>query len=92
MSLMEMQRFEKLFVNSRLWSFFHARFNLSQVFGLTTGDLGPLVLEIGCGVGFTTAEILKRFPGVRVLAIDYDPEQVRAAQQRLAPFGERVSV
>jgi len=89
---MEMQTLEKLLVNSRLWNFFHARFNLSRVFTMIAGDPGPVVLELGCGAGFTTGEILKRFPNVRVLAIDYDVKQVEAVRQRLVPFGKRVSV
>ncbi|OGF55597.1 MAG: 16S rRNA (cytosine(1402)-N(4))-methyltransferase, partial [Candidatus Fraserbacteria bacterium RBG_16_55_9] len=89
---MEMQSFEKWFVNSRIFNFVHTRVYLPKVFALMDGHIGSIALELGCGTGVTTREILRRFPNVRVIAIDYDPEQVKAAKQRLASFGNRIVV
>jgi ubiquinone/menaquinone biosynthesis C-methylase UbiE len=47
------------------------------------------VLEIGCGSGAMAAEILRRFPAVRLTATDYDESMVGVARERLAPFGDR---
>src|SRR5262245_18642566 len=38
-----------------------------------------------------TAELLTAFPGLRMVATDYDASMVDAAQQVLAPFGDRAS-
>jgi SAM-dependent methyltransferase len=46
---------------------------------------GKHLLEIGCGMGFDSAEFLKR--GVRVTAIDLTESAVRIAQQHFAVAG-----
>jgi|FLOH01.1.fsa_nt_gi 16S rRNA (cytosine1402-N4)-methyltransferase len=43
------------------------------------------------GAGGHTASILEQFPGARVLGCDQDPQMQVIAQERLAPFGERVA-
>lgn len=65
---------------------------LPQLFRLVESASAQNALELGCGQGLTTEEILKRFPNVRVVAVDYDVEQVARAQQRLAYFSDRVVV
>ena len=45
-------------------------------------------LEIGAGSGAMTARLLAAFPGLRMIATDYDPDMVSIAQQILAPFGD----
>jgi ubiquinone/menaquinone biosynthesis C-methylase UbiE len=50
------------------------------------------VLEIGCGSGAMAAEVLQRFPDVRLTATDYDDSMVTVAERRLAEFGSRVHV
>jgi ubiquinone/menaquinone biosynthesis C-methylase UbiE len=49
----------------------------------------PRCLEIGCGQGALARLLIERF-GARVIATDYDPQQVALAQQRLAGLGRRV--
>ncbi|MBL7064695.1 MAG: class I SAM-dependent methyltransferase [Anaerolineae bacterium] len=49
----------------------------------------PRCLEIGCGQGAVTRLLVERY-GARVVASDYDPEQVAVAQERLADLDERV--
>lgn len=54
-----------------------------------TGDGGtPKCLEIGCGTGFTTLEILKSHPDAHVVALDNDPQMLIAARKNLAEFVE----
>jgi trans-aconitate 2-methyltransferase len=48
------------------------------------------VLDAGCGSGRVTEQLLERWPGVRVVALDGSPAMVEAARARLAPFGGRV--
>jgi len=40
------------------------------------------ILDLGCGDGLLTTEILKKAGGVRVLAVDSSPEMVRYARSR----------
>jgi ubiquinone/menaquinone biosynthesis C-methylase UbiE len=55
-------------------------------------DLRGDVLEIGCGSGAMAAEVLRRYPDVRMTATDYDDSMVDVARRRLAPFGARAEV
>ena len=49
------------------------------------------VLDAGCGSGKLTAELLKRLPKGRVIAVDLSENMVTAAREFLRPqFGERV--
>ena len=49
------------------------------------------VLDAGCGTGKLTAELLKRLPKGRVIAVDLSENMVTAAREFLKPqFGERV--
>lgn len=43
---------------------------------------GDLVLEVGCGTGFTTEEIVKRVGEKNVVAVDLTPEQMEKAVRR----------
>lgn len=43
------------------------------------------LLEVGCGVGAQTEILLERFPHLKVVGIDAAPEQIAAAERRLAP-------
>lgn len=56
---------------------------------------GPLppdarVLEVGCGAGYGTELILRRFGAARVDALDLDPAMIGRAGRRLAGYGHRV--
>src|SRR5829696_8801002 len=49
------------------------------------------VVDAGCGSGRLTAELLKRLPRGRVIAVDRSQNMLRAAGEYLRPlFGERV--
>ncbi len=45
------------------------------------------VLEIGCGVGAQTAQLLDRHPNIRITAVDIDPQSVATARAWAADAG-----
>lgn len=53
-----------------------------------TGD--ERVLDAGCGSGRVTELLAKRLPHGRVVALDASEAMIRAARERLAPFGDRI--
>ena len=59
---------------------------------LQGAELSGDALEVGCGSGAMAAEVLRRFPDVRLTAIDVDESMVAAARRRLGPFGDRARV
>ena len=44
-------------------------------------DGGARVLDIGCGVGWSSVSIAQAYPGATVLGVDLDPGSITAAQQ-----------
>lgn len=50
---------------------------------------GGLVIDCTLGMGGHTNGILSRFDNVTVIGIDRDPNAIRLASERLAPFGDR---
>ena len=55
-------------------------------------DLRGDILEVGSGSGAMAAELLERYPTIRLTATDVDPAMRSAASRRLARFGDRVQV
>jgi len=49
------------------------------------------VLDLGCGPGRLTAELLKRLPRGRVIAVDASPSMIATARRQLDHFGARLS-
>lgn len=49
-------------------------------------------LDLGCGPGRLTAELLKRLPQGRVIAVDASPSMISTARRQLTRFGERVAL
>ncbi|RKQ36160.1 16S rRNA (cytosine(1402)-N(4))-methyltransferase RsmH [Kocuria tytonis] len=49
----------------------------------------PVVVDATLGMGGHTQALLERFPRVRVVGIDRDPQALDLAGRRLAPFGSR---
>lgn len=49
----------------------------------------PVVVDATLGMGGHTHAMLERFPGLRVVGIDRDPQALELAGERLAHFGER---
>lgn len=85
--MVEMNFLEKVLVNSRIYNFFYRRTLLKEF--LDFCRLEGKTLELGCGAGFTSGEIKKRF-AVELTATDYDMEQVEKAVRRLAGTGINV--
>lgn len=50
------------------------------------------MMDAGCGTGSLAESLLQTHPRLRVIAVDHDPNMVRAAKKRLAPHGARQSV
>lgn len=48
------------------------------------------IVDATLGAGGHSASLLERFPGVRVLGTDQDPEILSVARERLEPFQDRV--
>ena len=51
----------------------------------------PVVVDATLGLGGHTEAMLNRFPDLRVIGIDRDPEALARARARLAGFGDRVT-
>lgn len=50
---------------------------------------GAVMVDSTLGMGGHTEAVLTRFPDVRVIGLDRDPQALELAGRRLAPFGDR---
>src|SRR5689334_4702751 len=50
---------------------------------------GSVMVDCTLGLGGHTEAVLEALPTARVIGIDRDPNALRLAGERLAPFGER---
>ena len=50
---------------------------------------GPVMIDCTLGMGGHTEAALERFPSLKVVGIDRDPEAIALASARLARFGDR---
>jgi ubiquinone/menaquinone biosynthesis C-methylase UbiE len=85
-----MSRIEQTFCRSAPWRLVTQRLLLP--WALHGAGLSGEVLEIGGGSGAMAEQVLERFPEVRMTITDYDEGMVASARERLARFGERVTV
>ena len=88
---MLMNRMETALVNSpprRALQRFYETPTLLRLGGMLAPN--ARVLEVGCGAGYGTELILRRFAAARVDAIDLDPAMVTRAGRRLSGYGDRV--
>jgi 16S rRNA (cytosine1402-N4)-methyltransferase len=60
-----------------------------ELLGPALAAPGAVLVDATLGMGGHTELVLRRFPDVRVVGIDRDPEALALAGERLAPFGER---
>ncbi|MCW2866205.1 MAG: S-adenosyl-methyltransferase MraW [Marmoricola sp.] len=56
------------------------------------GDPGAVLLDATLGLGGHSEAVLERCPQARVIGVDRDPHALERAGERLAPFGERVTL
>lgn len=76
-----MSDLESVFCRTPVWRVFARRFVVPRVL---TDDIGPEVLEIGCGSGAMAAEVLRARPSIaRYTATDVDPAMVALATRQL---------
>ena len=85
-----MSRLEAAICSSSAWSLLAQGAILP--WALDGARLEGSAIEVGSGGGAMAAEVLDRFPGLRLTATDVDPQMVERARERLAPFGERAVV
>src|SRR5437764_12016078 len=50
---------------------------------------GTLVIELGCGPGFYSAQLAKRFPNISVTGVDRSENQLTWARERASALGLR---
>jgi len=72
--------FSKIY--DRVNPFFYSDEMRRTVVDMARVEKGDFVLEVGCGTGFTTAEIVKRVGEENVVAVDLTPEQMEKAIAR----------
>jgi tRNA (cmo5U34)-methyltransferase len=64
----------------------------SAVLDLLRAAPGHRLLELGCGDGRLTEELMESMPGIHVTAIDAAPEMLSQARERLARFAGRLEI
>lgn len=80
---MEMQNFEKWFINGRSYNFFN-KIYLNWIYKkLKIKRLYGDILEFGCGVGETTKFISSKYNFRQLIAIDYDKSQIMIAKDNV---------
>jgi ubiquinone/menaquinone biosynthesis C-methylase UbiE len=85
-----LNRAEKALMNNPVRAVIQRRYEARLLRHLGGRTNGAHVLEIGCGRGVGTEIAIEEFGAAHVDAFDLDPDMVRLARSRLAPFGERV--
>ncbi|MDR3032436.1 MAG: 16S rRNA (cytosine(1402)-N(4))-methyltransferase RsmH [Kitasatospora sp.] len=53
---------------------------------------GSVVVDATLGLGGHSEALLTRFPDVRLIAVDRDPQALELSARRLAPFGDRATL
>ncbi len=57
---------------------------------VTAGDRPPVLVDATLGLGGHSEALLEAVPTLHVIGIDRDPEALRLAGERLAPYGDRL--
>ncbi|GAA1953600.1 16S rRNA (cytosine(1402)-N(4))-methyltransferase RsmH [Catenulispora subtropica] len=63
-----------------------------EILGPALERPGAVVLDATLGLGGHSEAFLRRFPEVRLIGLDRDPQALEASGKRLAPFGERATL
>tara|TARA_B100000214_G_scaffold367469_1_gene337654 strand:- start:429 stop:1352 length:924 start_codon:yes stop_codon:yes gene_type:complete len=51
-----------------------------------------LIIDATLGGGGHTAQILERFPGVKIIGLDQDPKAIKEAKKKLIQYGSRIEI
>jgi ubiquinone/menaquinone biosynthesis C-methylase UbiE len=89
---MLLNRVEKALMNNPIRAAIQRRFEVPRLLEMGGRMRGGTALEIGCGRGVGTEQIVDRFGADRVDAFDLDPDMVVRARRRLSRYGDRVRV
>ncbi len=90
---MKMNWVEKMLMNNPIRAAFQIWYEVPLLERLGGRTEGMRVLEVGCGRGVGTEQILNRFGASSVLAMDLDPDMVRLARKRLMKYpADRLSL
>jgi len=83
---MKMNNIEKFLMNNPIRAALQRRYEVPLFEQLGGRTEGLRVLEVGCGRGVGTQEILQRFGAREVHAIDVDPDMINLARKRLTGY------
>lgn len=72
--------------------FFYTDTMRTEVAELANIRQGALVLDVGCGTGYTTQAVLKKLKHGEVIGIDMTPQQLSKAARRFEPENLRLSL
>ncbi|MBI3032501.1 class I SAM-dependent methyltransferase [Candidatus Woesearchaeota archaeon] len=79
----EMKWTEKFFVNSKLYNLLYSYFVLKRLKNFVGKEfITGKTLEIGCGVGYTSAFLKDNFVVKELVSLDYDQQQIDLTKKR----------
>src|SRR5882672_8383609 len=59
---------------------------------LSDSGRGAVFVDATLGLGGHSAALLARFPEIRLIGLDRDPQALRRSAERLAPFADRIEL
>ena len=77
--MVEMNFFEKFFVNR--FNIFKVPRTIFSILKKANLEISGSLLEIGAGLGYTSLKIFDKYHPEKIMITDYDPNQVKGAEQ-----------
>lgn len=84
---MIMTRVEKLLMNNRIRRWIWEKKEFPIIRELVPPDPGSTFLELGAGMGFGSASLLREYPQAELVATDFDPSQLERGRRYLSRQG-----